>query len=75
MKALVVLAALAGLVWLLTRPRRLNARHRAERSTAAREPETMVRCAHCGTHVPQADALRGRQGWYCSAAHRDQHEG
>ena len=21
------------------------------------------------------DALRGRQGWYCGTAHRDQHEG
>lgn len=74
MKALIVLAALAGLIWLLTRPRRLHTRN-GERRTAAREPETMVRCAHCGTHVPQADAVRGLQGWYCSTAHRDQHGG
>lgn len=75
MKALIVLAALAGLVWLLTRPRRLRKGSSAGNPRDAREPETMVRCAHCGTHVPQADALRGQQGWYCSAAHRRQHEG
>lgn len=75
MKALIVLAALAGLVWLLTRPRRLSARPHAERRSASRAPETMVRCAYCGIHLPQADALRGRQGWYCSTTHRDLHEG
>jgi len=31
----------------------------------------MVRCAHCGLHLPAADALAGPDGAvYCSAAHR-----
>jgi uncharacterized protein len=35
------------------------------------EPQTMVRCAHCGVHLPQADALLDdAQRSYCSAAHR-----
>lgn len=29
----------------------------------------MVRCAHCGVHVPQAQALTQDQRWYCSQAH------
>ncbi len=33
-------------------------------------PEAMVRCAHCGLHLPAADAVQGRQGSYCSDAHR-----
>jgi len=35
----------------------------------------MVPCAHCGTHVPENDAIRGAHGTYCSATHRDAHEG
>jgi uncharacterized protein len=31
----------------------------------------MVSCAHCGLHLPEADALPGPDGaHYCSEAHR-----
>jgi uncharacterized protein len=31
----------------------------------------MVRCAHCGLHMPAADAIAGPGGAvYCSVAHR-----
>jgi uncharacterized protein len=34
-------------------------------------PQTMVACAHCGVHLPAADALRDAEGRvYCSDAHR-----
>ena len=34
-------------------------------------PQAMVRCAHCGLHLPATDALPGKDGKvYCSAAHR-----
>jgi uncharacterized protein len=36
-----------------------------------RRAETMVECAHCGVHLPRADALDARGLHYCSAAHRD----
>jgi uncharacterized protein len=32
----------------------------------------MVRCAHCGVHVPQSQALSQDQRWYCSQAHLEQ---
>ena len=35
-------------------------------------PQHMVRCPVCGVHLPHGDALVGRQGEYCSAAHRQQ---
>jgi uncharacterized protein len=35
----------------------------------------MVRCAHCGLHLPATDALPGPGGVYCSAAHRRASEG
>lgn len=33
-------------------------------------PQTMVRCAHCGVHVPEADALADADMSFCSAEHR-----
>jgi uncharacterized protein len=32
----------------------------------------MVRCAHCGVHLPQDRALSSRQEWYCTQAHLEQ---
>ena len=32
----------------------------------------MVRCAHCGLHVPDNSALRQGNLWYCSQAHLQQ---
>lgn len=42
----------------------------------ARAPstETMVRCAQCGVHVPESQALPGRGGVFCSAEHRTRFE-
>ncbi|MEY2687899.1 MAG: hypothetical protein RL375_2097 [Pseudomonadota bacterium] len=38
---------------------------------ATRDPVAMVRCAHCGVHLPQSEALLDdEQRSYCSAAHR-----
>jgi uncharacterized protein len=32
----------------------------------------MVRCAHCGLHLPEGDAVKTPDGHrYCTAAHRD----
>lgn len=34
-------------------------------------PESMQRCAHCGLHLPEGEALPGPGGaFYCSSAHR-----
>ena len=35
------------------------------------QPQTMLACAHCGVHLPQADALTDASGRpYCTEAHR-----
>jgi uncharacterized protein len=37
----------------------------------AAEPLAMVACAHCGVHLPQAEALTDTSGRpYCGEAHR-----
>lgn len=35
----------------------------------------MVRCAHCGLHLPDDRALRQGNLWYCSQAHLQQGPG
>jgi len=37
-------------------------------------PQDIVSCAHCGLHVPRAEAYPGRGGLFCSAEHRAAHE-
>lgn len=32
---------------------------------------SMVRCRWCDVHVPEDEALRHDQQWFCSSAHRD----
>ena len=44
------------------------ARQGATRPLAA--PQDMVACAHCGVHIPQAEALMMGSQSYCSAEHR-----
>jgi uncharacterized protein len=33
-------------------------------------PQSMLACAECGVHLPAQDALPGRGGQFCCAAHR-----
>ncbi len=37
-------------------------------------PAIMVACRACGTHLPDTEAVRGRDGTYCSVEHQRQHE-
>ncbi|MDO5626365.1 MAG: PP0621 family protein [Pseudomonadota bacterium] len=74
LKLLIVLLAVLAGVWLFKRGRRLPDAPRPPRP-ASRPALPMVRCARCGTHVPGNEALPGRSGSYCSAAHRQESEG
>ncbi|MDR6888422.1 MULTISPECIES: PP0621 family protein [Variovorax] len=80
MKYLLVLAVLWVAIWLWRKNRREEMRD-AQREKAARAqrqpaapapPQAMLRCAHCGLHLPASDALGGPgDAVYCSAAHRE----
>jgi uncharacterized protein len=45
------------------------------KSPAELEAAPMVRCAHCGVHLPRDRALSLQQKWYCSQAHLEQGPG
>jgi uncharacterized protein len=45
------------------------------RGDTSHKPLQMVRCAHCGVHLPHDRALHRGQEWYCSQAHLEQGPG
>ncbi len=71
MKFLLLLIAVFVLLWLL---RGLLQRARrpppAPKPPGAEAPQPMLSCAHCGLHLPRDEALPGRGGVFCDAAHR-----
>ena len=73
MKFVLLVLAVLVLLWLL---RRSLGRARPPRPSApaAAEPQAMLRCAQCGMHLPRDEALPGRGGVFCDAAHRSAFE-
>lgn len=69
MARLLILIALCAAAWWLwrsfTRPKKPS-------PPASPQAQPMVRCAHCGVHVPQSEALAHDNRWYCSRAHLEQ---
>lgn len=71
MKYLLVLLVLVVAVGIWRSKRRTEAAERKEPTPALKPPQNMVACAHCGLHLPQADAVAdGASQYYCSAEHR-----
>jgi uncharacterized protein len=70
MKYLVLLLIVLGGIWWIRQQRKPQAP-----SQPPAGPQTMLPCAHCGLHIPDSEAVTGKQGLYCSDAHRQSHEG
>lgn len=75
-----LIVALIGLVFLLWRHGR-NAENGAAQDAQGKRPRRaakgtrameMVACDVCHVHLPRSEALIGRNGIYCSDAHRRQ---
>ena len=67
MGRLILLAlAVLILVWLLRRALR---ERQGAAPTAPGAPGELVACAHCGVHLPRAEARSAPGGEYCSAEH------
>lgn len=73
MKYLIVLALVALLVWKWRAARPKDKLPQSTTRRAKGEPAEgtpMLACRLCGVHVPQPEAVRSAQGWYCCEAHR-----
>jgi len=52
-------------------------RRRVERSRATRPPkgsEDMVRCEHCGVHLPRSESITTHGRFFCTPEHRREHD-
>ncbi len=67
---LLLVALLIAWQWRTARSRRSD-----RQAPRADEPIEMVACAFCGVHLAKPEAVAGRQGFYCSAAHQRSHGG
>jgi uncharacterized protein len=73
MKYLVLLLVIGVVLWIA---RARSARVRGDKPAAKADtksvgaPQAIVPCAHCGVHLPRAEAVPGALGHYCSEAHR-----
>jgi uncharacterized protein len=74
-----LLIVVIGLVFFLLGVKRGRPTVRSRKASASPKPaealpQDMVSCAYCGLHLPLTEALPGRGGLFCSAAHRTAHE-
>lgn len=72
MSRLLFFAVIAAVVyWLL----RSYSRQLPGDADAPVQAEDMVRCAHCGVHLPKHEGILADGAYYCSEQHRHAHTG
>jgi uncharacterized protein len=60
------------LIWAIYKLIQLFRHTGKQRAENGVEPERMLKCDYCGTHIPANEAIRSSSGTYCCAQHRDQ---
>jgi len=63
------IALIMAAIWFFKRVTKSPAQ-RAKPAAPEIDATPMVRCAHCGVHVPRDRALSQGEQWYCTEAHR-----
>jgi len=72
---LIRILLIALVAWLLLRMLKNWANKKAvTRKKSPDELETMVRCQHCGLHIPKNEALQSDNKYYCSQEHLRLHQ-
>lgn len=69
------IALIFAAIWLWRKFKAPAASNQSQRNSRERDAAPMVRCAHCGVHLPRDRALGNQQQWYCSQAHLEQGPG
>lgn len=70
MKLLLLLAVLAGFFYMMGAKRSRPRDPEQRKPPPPASPRAMLSCAECGMHMPADEALPGKGGVFCSAAHR-----
>lgn len=66
MSRLIFLIAIVAVAYLLIKSFR-----KGEVKNDGDKVEDMVRCAHCGVHLPRGESIQAEGLFFCSAEHRD----
>jgi len=69
MRILLLIAAIVGVFMIVRTLLRSQGNKSAEKPERIKEQGAVVRCAHCGVHVPQFEAYRSGKRMYCSRDH------
>jgi uncharacterized protein len=72
MKYLLLIALFFAVLWLLRKAR--PSRAAGQSPPAARAPEQMVKCAHCGVNQPVSESILTHGRYYCCEDHMNQVE-
>ncbi len=72
MARLILVVAIVAVIYLLVRSYRNNSTSDPKDSDGVLA-EDMVRCSHCGVHLPKSESLSSGENYYCSKAHLDAH--
>ena len=70
MKYLVLLVVLVVAIGLWRNGRARDAAEQKAAPSPRALPQDMLACAHCGVHIPRAEALMQGNQAYCCAEHR-----
>ena len=62
-----MIIAVVAVIYLLIRSFRKQAPRQDKTITA----EDMVRCAHCGVHLPKGESVQADGQFFCGTEHRD----
>ena len=69
MRILLLIAAIVGVFMIVRTLLRSRGGKPPETPGRIKEQGAVVRCAHCGVHVPQFEAYRSGKRMYCSRDH------
>lgn len=73
-RLLLLVVIFVAIYWLIKSYRR-QMRKDQPSGEAPGHAEDMVRCAHCGVHLPKHESIVAGDEYYCSEAHRRAHSG
>jgi len=74
MSKILTLALIVLLVWWILKRYRRQSDRRDPPAAGNGKGEDMVRCVHCGVHLPRSERRTARGAFDCSAEHRRLHE-
>ena len=69
MRILLLIGAIVGVFMIVRTLLRSQGHKSTEEPERIKEQGTVVRCAHCGVHIPQFEAYRSGKRMYCSRDH------